>query len=139
MEEKHVVVVFLESDGRIALWRRSDRVGHYRGCWAGIAGYLEPGANPLQQAMVEITEEAGLQASEVELVGTGEVVEVVDPEVDRKWLVHPFLFRTTVPGAVRLDWEHVDLKWITPSELDRFETVPGLRAAWASVASDSRL
>jgi hypothetical protein len=36
----------------------------------------------------------------------------------------------------RLGWEHVELKWITPQQLDDLATVPGLGRAWRSVESD---
>ena len=62
MDERHVVTCFLEHDGQIMILRRSERVGTYRGKWAGVSGYIEEGSTPSQQAWIEIKEEAGLAA-----------------------------------------------------------------------------
>jgi 8-oxo-dGTP pyrophosphatase MutT (NUDIX family) len=134
MDERHVVTVFLENDGKIAIMRRSDRVGTYRGRWGGVAGYLEPGVTPCQQALTEIREETGLGTDDVRLVAEGEVVPVVDEALDRAWLVHPFRFRAMKPRKVTIDWEHTEYRWIVPAELIAYDTVPGLAEAWASVA-----
>ena len=41
-----VVAVVVEWRGRIALFKRSQSVGHERGLWHCITGYLEPGVPP---------------------------------------------------------------------------------------------
>jgi hypothetical protein len=58
MEETHVVTCFLErdSDKKIALLRRSQMVGTYKGRWAGVSGYIEKENTPLKQAFEEIRE-----------------------------------------------------------------------------------
>lgn len=56
MEERRVVTCFLEHDGKIPLLRRSQRVGTYRGRWAGVSGYIEEGNTPYAQALEEIRE-----------------------------------------------------------------------------------
>ena len=73
MEERHVVTCFLEYEGEIAIFRRSERVGTYRRRWAGVSGYIEEGNTPYQQALEEIGEEVGLGERDIELVGEGEV------------------------------------------------------------------
>ncbi len=57
---KNVVTVFVSHHRRILLLRRSDRVGSYRGRWAGISGYVEQNEDPLRRAVKEISEEVGL-------------------------------------------------------------------------------
>ena len=158
MDERHVVTCFLEHNGMIMLLRRSERVGTYRGKWAGISGYIEEGRTPSQQAWTEIKEEAGisgyieegrtpsqqawteikeeagLDSSDVELVQEGQPLEVVDSEIGRKWIVHPFRFRVLKPDKINIDWEHTEAKWIAPEDIGQFETVPNLREAWQRVA-----
>ncbi|MFQ5925733.1 MAG: NUDIX domain-containing protein, partial [Dehalococcoidia bacterium] len=68
MEERHVVTCFLEHDNKIKLFRRSERVGVYRGRWAGVSGYVEEGNTPYQQALEEIEEETGLGEEDIQLV-----------------------------------------------------------------------
>jgi ADP-ribose pyrophosphatase YjhB (NUDIX family) len=135
VEEKHVVTVFLRHEGKILLLRRSERVGSYRGRWAGVAGYLD--ADPLAQAMTEIGEETGLSAADVHLVGRGRAVAVDDAELGRRWTVHPFLFDVAEPERVRLDWEHTEAAWVRPGEILERETVPGLWEAYLSASEGS--
>lgn len=134
MDERHVVTCFLERDGKIMILRRSERVGTYRGKWAGVSGYIEPGSTPQQQAWTEIREEAGLDRDDVELVQEGETLEVVDSELSRKWIVHPFRFRVLNPEKIRIDWEHTEARWTAPEDIGRHDTVPKLREAWQRVS-----
>lgn len=124
---KHVVTVFLRNSGRILVLRRSGKVGTYRGKWAGISGYVE--REPLQQAYIEIEEEAGIDRRDIRLVATGEPLEVEDPALETLWIVHPFLFDIASPERVRTDWEHVEAKWVPPEEVRHLDTVPGLAEA----------
>ena len=134
MDEKHVVTCFLESGGRILLLRRSQRVGTYRGRWAGVSGYVEEGVSPQQQAFQEILEEAGLSAADVSLEASGEPVPIIDEQLGRRWIVHPFLFHVLKPEGLRIDWEHTEVSWIDPAWISEYETVPGLDRAWRSAA-----
>ena len=131
METRHVVTCFLTWDGKVLLVRRSEKVGTYRGKWAGISGYLEK--SPQDQALQEIWEEAGLAPSDVRLLKAGETIEAVDEDKGIRWIVHPFLFEIAEPDKIRLDWENVEVRWITPSELSRYETVPKLKQALETV------
>ena len=126
-----VVTVFITSAGKIALLKRSDKVGTYRGAWAGVAGYIE--RLPLRQAYMELQEEAGLSQGDVELRGMGVPVIVDDPELARTWAVHPFLFEVDDPEKMTLDWEADDIRWIEPAEMADLKTVPGLDRALAAV------
>lgn len=126
-ETRHVVTAFLEHEGKILLVRRSEAVRTHQGLWAGISGYLEHG--PLEQAVIEIQEETGLDGPDVELRQEGQPVDVADPEHNIRWIVHPFLFQVNRPDGIRLDWENVEMRWITPAEIDDYATVPGLKQA----------
>jgi 8-oxo-dGTP diphosphatase len=116
------------------LLRRSERVGTYQGRWAGVSGYVEKGTSPSQQAWTEIKEEAGLDRDDVELVQEGLPLQVVDSEIGKKWIVHPFRFLVLRPEKIRIDWEHTEAKWIAPADIGRYETVPNLRETWQHVA-----
>jgi 8-oxo-dGTP diphosphatase len=139
MDERHVVTCFLEHEGRIMILRRSERVGTYRGKWAGVSGYIDEGRKALEQAWTEVREEAGLDTDDVELVQEGQTLEVVDAVLGRKWIVHPFRFRVLRPEKIRVDWEHTEGKWIVPEDIGRHDTVPKLREAWQQVSSPSLL
>lgn len=127
LEEKHVVTCFLEHDGKILLLRRSARVGTYRRSWAGVSGYIE--TNDTEQAYTEIREETELYKNDVKLVRRGEPIEVIDENLNIKWVVHPFLFHVKNPDKIKIDWEHTEIRWIKPGEMRKYQTVPGLKEA----------
>ncbi len=127
----YVVTCFLESEGKILVLLRSNQVGTYRGKWGGVAGFLE--STPEVQAETEIREETGLQPSDVTLIKTGAPLTIEDKELNRQWVVHPFLFHVQNPSKIRIDWEHREMKWIEPGELGRLDTVPGLKEAYQMV------
>jgi nicotinamide-nucleotide amidase len=131
LEEKHVVTCFLEHSGKILILRRSSRVGTYRRSWAGISGYIE--TNDIDQAFTEISEETELYKKDLKLMKQGRPLEVIDRDLNRKWIVHPFLFHAKAPEKIKTDWEHTEIKWIKPGELKKYETVPGLAKALARV------
>ena len=131
MKPTPVVTVFITCRGKIALFKRSDKVGTYRGAWAGVAGYIE--RLPLQQAYVELREEAGLGPDDVALRGMGVPVIVKDVGLGRTWAVYPFLFEIADPDKITLDWEADEIRWIEPPEMGTMSTVPGLDRALAAV------
>jgi 8-oxo-dGTP diphosphatase len=128
MKQASVVTCFLlrrSGDDEILLLRRSQQVGTYRGRWAGVSGYIEE-TDPLTQAYTEIEQETGLAREDVQLLRTGEPLEVVDAEAERRWTVHPFLFEVREPARIRADWEHSETRWIRPQDIFHYETVPQL-------------
>jgi 8-oxo-dGTP pyrophosphatase MutT (NUDIX family) len=137
MRDVHVVTCFLLRRERgvdeLLLLRRSERVGTYRGRWAGVSGHVEEGVAPLEQAYREIGEEVGPGRDHVRLLAEGEPLVVVDESIDTRWTVHPFLFEIVHPDDVRLDWEHTESRWVRPEEVSALETVPGLAEALSRV------
>lgn len=133
----HVVTCFLLRRDRghdeVLLVRRGERVRTYRGHWAGVSGYLEPGVAPEAQAYTEIREETSLAAADVTLLRTGTPLPVEDTVAGLSWVVHPFLFLVARPEGVLLDWEARDMRWVAPAELAAYAAVPGLAAALARV------
>jgi ADP-ribose pyrophosphatase YjhB (NUDIX family) len=135
--DTHVVTCFLLRRDRgldeILLVRRSQRVGSYRGTWAGVSGFVEPGVTPLEQAYTEIREETELSGDDLHLVRAGTVVPVDDAAIGRHWIVHPFLFEVMAPERIRTDWEAADSRWASPGSLAGLDTVPRLADALAAV------
>lgn len=123
-----VVTCILEHAGKILLFKRSNLVGTYRGLWGGVAGYVEESENPYDTAIKEIREEAGVSSDALVLVRKVDPIEFSDTYEGRRyeWIVHPFLFHIKSKELVRFDWEHEEYRWISPSELKKFNTVPGL-------------
>lgn len=131
LEERHVVTCFLEHGNRILILRRSHKVSTYKRNWAGVSGYME--TNDLEQAFTEISEETELYRNDLKLTKRGKPLEVIDRSLNRKWIVHPFLFHVKAPEKIKTDWEHTEMKWIKPEELGKYKTVPGLKEALNSV------
>ena len=123
--EKAVVSCFLESGGKILILKRSNKRGTYREKWEGVSGYIE--TTPDRQALIEINEETGLKEKDVELVRKGEPLHIIDETLGIKWVVYPYLFHFKNNSRIRIDWEHQEMKWIHPEEIESYETVPELK------------
>jgi len=126
-----VVSCFLESDGEILILRRSGQVGTYQERWAGVSGYIETTAD--EQALTEIEEETSLSGEDLKLLKKGRPLEVKDNKLGVKWVVHPYLFHIKDRDKIKIDWEHKEVKWIQPTDIDNFETVPKLKETLARV------
>ena len=144
VKEINVVTCFLLRSGphgrdEVLILRRSGRVRTYRGRWAGVSGYLEGAPqtagppSPEEQARREIQEETGLTTADAELVRAGDPLTFEDPDLETRWTVHPFLFRVRPGATIAIDWEHTEARWVRPSALGRYRTVPRLREALARV------
>ncbi|AGB17298.1 translation initiation factor 2B subunit, eIF-2B alpha/beta/delta family [Halovivax ruber XH-70] len=145
-EPDHVVTAFLRNRGEILVCKRSDAVGTYPGAWGGVSGFAED--EPDEQVWREIDEETGLTADEMSLVRAGRPVSVSDPEIDREWVVHPYLF-DAASREIDLSEEHTEAAWIPPTALagddaagasgtTERETVPKLWATYERVAPTVR-
>ena len=133
LQEKQVVTCFLEFENKVLLLRRSERVGSYQGRWAGVSGYIETTAD--KQALVEIKEETSLSGEDIKLIKKGRPLEVKDEKLGVKWVVHPYLFQIKDRDKIRIDWEHKEVRWIKPGDIDNFETVPMLKETLAQALS----
>lgn len=126
-----VVTAFAYQGKKIALIKRSEEVGTYRGFWAAFSGYIE--RLPLNQARTELKEEAGLSANEAQLSGIGIPFPVDDDETGARWLVFPFLFKLEEGVEIETDWEAAEWGWFSGGDLSSLKTVPGLDKALDSV------
>ena len=134
LQIKPVVTCFLESNDRILILKRSEKVGTYQGQWAGISGYVE--STPDKQAIIEIREETGLKNEDIKLIHKGQPLEVIDEKLKVKWIVNPFMFHVNNPKNIKIDWEHKETKWIKASEFDEYITVPRLKEALNAVMEE---
>ena len=132
--ERPVVACFLRHGGKICLLKRSQTVGSSPGRWHCVTGFLEPGVQPLEQAMTEILEETGLDARTVELIGAPEPIRMERLSQGWVWIVYPFLFEAASP-SLRLDWEHDEYRWIEPDELESSDCVPWIRDVWMALGA----
>lgn len=124
-----VVSCVLFRNGKILLLRRSEKVSTYKGFWGVIAGYVEEDEKPEETAYKEIREEVRIEKKDLRLLKRMKPVNVVDKYEGKRysWRIHPFLFELKRDVDVRIDWEHVDYKWIKPKNIVKFKTVPCLK------------
>ena len=132
--ERAVVACFLRHGGQICLLKRSHAVGSAPGRWHCVTGFLEPGVEPLEQALTEIVEETGLDGGSVTLIASPSPLRVERPEQGWVWVIHPFLFDVSSPD-LRLDWEHDEYRWIDPAELATVDCVPWARDVWGALTN----
>ena len=126
-----VVTSFIFSGDRIALVKRSDQVGTYKGLWAGFSGYIEH--LPLEQAYLELEEEACLAKDDISLKGIGIPVAIDDCESGKNWLVFPFLFELADCSDLTTNWETSEYLWVKPHDIEGMDTVPGLNSVFKRV------
>jgi 8-oxo-dGTP pyrophosphatase MutT (NUDIX family) len=101
--------------------------------WAGISGIIEGNEEPLHRAKTEIFEETGISEDKIVLVRTAPQIRVDSPQyAHHQWLVYPFLFQVIDP-VIKLNWENSEYRWISPSEITQFKTVPSLDKVLASL------
>lgn len=119
----------MDKNNNILILKRSDKVRTYKGYWSGISGYIEEGEEPVDTAFKEIRQETGLNDKNIELIKTVDPIEFTDIYEEEKynWKVYPFLFRVEKKSNIQINWENISYRWIKPSDIDKFETVPRLK------------
>ena len=88
-----VSCVVMDEKGNILILKRSDKVRTYKGCWSGVAGYIEKDEHPIDTAYKELSEEVKLERDDVELILEGDPVEFIDvyEKEQYDWKIYPFL------------------------------------------------
>ncbi len=134
MKRKEIVTSFLFKNQRILLLKRSDKVGTFKGKWAGISGFIEKETS-LEAALREIKEETGVDSKYLELLKIGIPFEINDTTNDVIWSINPFLFLFK-GNEINIDWEHDSYEWIYPQEIDSYDTVTNLNKTLFNLIED---
>jgi len=101
--------------------------------WAAISGIIEGNEEPLHRAKTEIFEETRIPEVKIGLLRAASQMRVDSPQyVNHEWLVYPFLFSVKDP-VIELNWENSEYRWISPSEITQYRTVPSLDKVLASL------
>jgi 8-oxo-dGTP pyrophosphatase MutT (NUDIX family) len=112
-------------DDRILLLQRSDRVGEYKGSWSGVDGYIDRPIAVEDIVLNELQEELGITKKDVARIAVAKSYESDDQQAGVTWIVFPVLVELLRLPTITLDWEHVQYRWISPSELSNFDFLPG--------------
>jgi 8-oxo-dGTP diphosphatase len=131
--EVTAVTSFLESENQILILLRSERVSTYPGKWAGISGSLDKDKTVDEQAIIEIEEETGLSRKDIQLIKKGKPLRFDDENLKLRKVIYPYLFHVEARNKIKIDWEHKQLKWIRPGDIDNYDTMPKLKETLAQV------
>ncbi|MDG6920323.1 MAG: NUDIX domain-containing protein [Nitrososphaerota archaeon] len=111
--------------GRLLVLKRAEEPN--RGLWAFPGGKVEVGETPMQAAVRETKEEAGI---DVEIQGIFDVVTYKPWELGtgNRWqlVVVNYLAKPN-RGRVSLNAESSDYRWVLPDELMGLDTTPQMR------------
>ena len=126
---KVATCLLINDDGKLLILKRSDKVRTYKGLWGGIAGYVEENEEPFDTAIKEIKEEVDLAIKEVQLIKRLDPIKFTDIYKGEQynWEIFVFLFKTIKKDKIQIDWEHSEYRWIAPSEIVKYDTVPHLK------------
>jgi 8-oxo-dGTP pyrophosphatase MutT (NUDIX family) len=104
-----------------------------KGLWAGISGIIEGNEDPLFRAKREILEETNISENQISLIRSAPQILVDSPQYENhQWLIFPFLFSVREP-LIRLNWENSEYRWVEPSEIGKYQTVPSLESVLSSL------
>jgi len=124
-----VTVLLINEEEKILILKRSNKVRTYKGLWGGVAGYIEENEEPFQTAIKEIKEEVGLEKEDIEIIKQLDPISFTDFYEGNRydWKIFPFLFKIKEKSKIKIDWEHSEYRWIAPSQIKKFDTVPHLK------------
>ena len=124
------VIVFIKFKNEIILFKRSDKVRTYQGKWNTVAGYLDA-IKPIQEkALEEIQEETKIKKENILSIKIREPYKFIDSEINKTWIIVPALAELKSKCEIKLDWEHLECKWIDPKELKTFDVVSNLEESF---------
>lgn len=133
MKSTKIVTSFLVHNDKYLILKRSEKVKSMKGLWAGVSGIIEGNEEPLYRAKREILEEIGITENKITLLKSAQQIRTDSPQYENhEWLIFPFLFSVQDP-TITLNWENQEYKWISPSDLTQYQTVPSLDKVLASL------
>lgn len=112
------LAIVINSNNKILLAKRANDDDWMPGKWALLGGGIEPGEDPATAVVRELREEANLELVNLELCGP-----ITEPD-GKTGLV--FIAQCENEGEIRLNPEHSDFVWISPSKIGVLGGVPGL-------------
>lgn len=120
-----VVNCMVYCEGKVLLLQRSSEVGDYQGKWSGVDGYIDT-FKPLHYTILtELKEELDVHEEDIADIRIAEPYESDDRKVQKIWVVYAVLVVLKAQPQISLDWENQQYRWIDPSDLGKFNTLPG--------------
>ena len=127
MDDPHVAC-FLRNRGEILLIERSDGTDSDVDRWSALVSQAD--GDPDEAAHDAVR--GWTDGDAVSFVRRGEPFVVEDDDRETRWRIHPYLYDCE-SRAVETD-ETAAYEWVSPTEIHRRETVPGLWSAYEHIA-----
>jgi 8-oxo-dGTP pyrophosphatase MutT (NUDIX family) len=109
---------------KMLLIKRAAGLRFYPNYWNGISGFLDDEKSLEEKVAEELKEEAGFNKENILSIEPKGTLTQEAPEYDKVWIVHPVRVEVNT-GAVTLDWEGAEYKWVTPEEAKDLNLLPG--------------
>ena len=122
MRTYFAVTGIIMNQNKILILRKALDDRNYPGKWGFCSGFVKEYESAEDNVLREIQEETGLKAK---IVKKGNIVEAIDEENQKTWIVLPFLCEPD-SDEVTLCHENMDFRWIKPKEFKDYDGVPGL-------------
>lgn len=125
--EAPVVTCFIMQENKLLIMKRSKKVLNYNGKWNVVAGFLDDPRKKLENIVYdELREETNIGEENVESINIAKNYTYFDKEIDKTWIIFPVLVKIKDKNKIKIDWEHLESKWIDPNDLTKFNVVSGL-------------
>lgn len=118
-----VLTCFVKYKDKILLLKRSAKVGTEAGLWCAVSGYIDQFVPVEEKALEELREELNVTKDIIKEIKVAEPYELIS---EVTWIIFPVLVELNAEPAITIDWEHTEYRWIEPSEMGKYETVPDL-------------
>ncbi|HKR73363.1 MAG TPA: NUDIX domain-containing protein [Candidatus Nitrosocosmicus sp.] len=117
-----IVTSVLANDNKILILKRSLSTKTMQNKWGGISGYMEPGEDLLSRSLLEIYEETKIDKHDLILY---KILDQISLQIkaDTIFLIQPFYYLSHTQKVI-LNWEHIEYRWISLSDIDKYEFVP---------------
>ncbi|MCL1902208.1 MAG: NUDIX domain-containing protein [Alphaproteobacteria bacterium] len=118
------VKAIIQKDGKVLALKRSTRVGVVPGTWDIPGGRIDFGETPIDAIAREIMEETGLSVK----IGTPWSTWTFMIDNSDVQVVGVTMLAEYIGGEIKLSDEHLEYRWIDPSEFEHLPTDKSLKA-----------
>lgn len=122
MKTYFTVAGIVKNKDKILILKKSKGDYNYPNKWSFCSGYVKEFESAEDTVLREIKEETGLK---IKIKGVGKLIEIPDKNKGKKWIVMIYLCEAKSRN-VKLDHENAEFRWISPKDMEKYPSVPGL-------------